>query len=159
MELSYHFQGILPLAQYVSQLSEVAAKRGLVVVPQEENERGADFHFFAPNISWKGLTGIKIACGEGWDDELVKSQGMKAWPRNPEMSVEVAEMLVNWALERKQLRQIRPLRHEMGNLVVIFLARISKLKGVADDENIDKLENLHQRLDELYRRFERITIF
>lgn len=159
MELSYHFQGILPQEQYVALLSKAVSKRGKILVQEKDITKGADFHFFAAGMNWKGLTGLKIACGNDWDEDLVKSKGMNAWPRQEVMSIEVAEMLVSWALERKQVRAIRVLRHELGNLVVILLARISKLQGVADQENIDKLENLHHRFDEIYRRFEKIIIF
>lgn len=159
MHLTYSFQGILPQAKCVAQLNEFVRQHGKTLIEQTEIEKGSDFHFFAPGSNWKGLTGLKIAVGPGWTAELVKKERMKVWLREEQITPEVGEMLVDWALERKQVRGIRPLRHELGNLVVIFLARIDKLRGIADADNLDKLENLHQRLDELYRRFESITIF
>lgn len=153
--MRYYFAPNLPLT-ILPLLRERAAKLSISLVEGLDAEEGSDLHFFAPDSTYKGRTGLRVALGPGWTADLVKSRGLHGWIEAETASV--VDLLLRWALERQECHEVRPLRHELGNLVVILLARISKLRGQADAENMERLENLHQRLNDLYRKFEAIKI-
>ncbi len=76
-----------------------------------------------------------------------------------DLNPQTADVLAGWLKERRDLMKVSPLRHELGNLIVILLGRILRLK----DENVGadhlaSLQKLHERLSALYIKFDEINV-
>jgi len=133
--LTYYFEGNLPRGILVL-LEAQAQHLGLTLAEASDLSQGADLHFLAAGTSWKGKTGLRVAWGDGWTQDLINKHAIRAWPSQNEATPQLAHLLLSWANEQKQCREIRPLRHDLGNLVVIFLARISTLRSLKISINV-----------------------
>lgn len=118
----------------------------------------ADVHFLHAGCAPEKRSGFKVALGEGWDDELRKLHGIQFDLPAQALDPVAARMFVNWLFDRVELRKVSPLRHDLGNFVVILLGRIMRMKLEATTEHTESLENLHRRLSELYQKFDDLKI-
>jgi hypothetical protein len=138
MKLTYRL-GPIPSSTVLPQLASCAAGLGFEIEALES--ASADLYFHQAHEALPASTGI------------VQCVGTEA------LSEAVAAILLAWAKERHELMQVAPLRHELGNLIVILMGRLMRLRqDGTDDEHLTSLQNLHQRLTVLYQAFDRIVI-
>jgi hypothetical protein len=114
------------------------------------------------------LAGIHLEALESASADLYFHQAHEALPASTgivqcvgteALSEAVAAILLAWAKERHELMQVAPLRHELGNLIVILMGRLMRLRQDGTDaEHLTSLQNLHQRLTVLYQAFDRIVV-
>jgi hypothetical protein len=138
MKLTYRLGETSPHL-VVPVLQTQAAALGVQLEASES--ASADLYFYQTDEGLPRMTGIAQAIGA---ETLHES---------------VATLMLGWAKERQELIKISPLRHELGNLIVILLGRIISLR----EENIStehtvSLESLHQRLTSLYHDFDAIEV-
>jgi len=138
MQLTYRL-GAIPPKLILPPLQARADLLGLQLEPLES--AAADFYFHLPDESLPSRHGIKLAMGQ------------------EPLSEQTVEVLIGWVQERRELMRIPPLRHELGNLIVILLGRIMRLKdnAIAQD-HLTSLESLHARLTALYQSFDEVNV-
>jgi hypothetical protein len=110
--------------------------------------------FREPQPQLREPTLMRIAVGS-WSEEELRKSHISLMLK--ECSLSALEVIFAWAHERVQLQLVSPIRHDLGNLVVILLSHIMKLESIAPD-GAAGLKNLHQRLTELYERVEKVNI-
>lgn len=138
MQLTYRL-GTIPSHLILPALQVKAELAGLQIEHLES--AAADIYFYGAGETLPARTGIKLAVGT----EVLSEQ--------------TAEVLVGWLKERRDLMRISPLRHELGNLIVILLGRIMRLKDEAiSQDHLTSLESLHARLSHLYQNFDEIEV-
>lgn len=138
MKLTYRL-GQIPAPLVLHALEPIAASNGVTLAPLESSAADLYFH----QVS----------------EELPKRAGIQLVIDTHPLTNELAATLITWAKERQELMKVSPLRHELGKLVVILLGRIMRLKEESTaPEHIVSLENLHQRLTNLYHDFDRLNI-
>lgn len=138
VQLTYRL-GAIPSHMIIPALQAKAELAGLQLEHLES--AAADVYFHEVGETLPPRTGIKLAMGA------------------EALSEQTAEILVGWLKERRDLMRISPLRHELGNLIVILLGRIMRLKDEAiSQDHLTSLESLHTRLNHLYQNFDEIEV-
>ncbi len=138
MKLTYRL-GTIPSSTVLPQLISCAAVLGLELEALEA--ASADLYFHQAQEELPRLSGITQLMGTEVLGEAV------------------AAVLLAWAKERQELMKVSPLRHELGNLIVILLGRIISLREEnISAEHLRSLESLHQRLTVLYHDFDAIEV-
>lgn len=138
MLISYRLGAISPKLV----LPALKARADLLGLRLESLETAAaDLYFHHADETLPARIGIKLVMGE------------------EPLSEQTAEVLVGWMKERREMMRISPLRHELGNLIVILLGRIMRLKDDAiTQDHLTSLESLHERLTVLYQSFDEISV-
>jgi len=138
VQLTYRL-GAIPSHMILPTLQAKAELAGLQLEHLES--AAADVYFHGVGETPPARAGIKLAMGA------------------EALSEQTAEVLVGWLKERRDLMRISPLRHELGNLIVILLGRIMRLKDEAiSQDHLTSLESLHSRLNTLYQNFDEIEV-
>ena len=92
-------------------------------------------------------------------EELPRRTGITQLVGTEVLSEAVTGVLLAWAKERQQLMKVSPLRHELGNLIMILMGRIMRLKKESiSPEHIVSLESLQKRLTALYEDFDHLNV-
>ncbi len=156
MELGFFFTNPEDSERHLDQLEAQARELGLTIVAAESS--ATDLYFARHVDETPSRTGLKIALGSGWSETQLKNDGYHFHATHA-LTASEARLLLAWALERQELRRVSPLRHQLGNLVVILLSRIMRMKNSPDAaEDLAALENLHQRLTDLYKEFDALDV-
>lgn len=156
MTLSYFFSDARFEDLFLPELTKAAEKRQHPLVIGTALE--ADVHFLHAACSVSKRLGFRLAVGDGWSEELEKQHEIQFHLKDAALTAQEAQMLVNWIFDRKELKKVSPLRHDLGNLVVILLGRVMRMKLEATTEHTESLENLHRRMGELYQKFDDLKI-
>ena len=155
MQLSYFFTTHVSTEKFLPALSEAASSLGVELVAAEDAR--ADFFFYTPQDQLPVRTGLKLAAGKGWTPALCHEKEVQ-FKIGEELHPQAAGMLVAWVKERQMLRAVSPMRHQLGNLVVILLGRIMRMKQGDGDDHIESLEALHVRMTNLYQEFDGLEV-
>lgn len=156
MTLTYLHSPELDLSVFLLLLTKAANELGVKII--QDSGESADLHFISSSDSNSYRTGLKIAFGNGWTRELKEKKHIQVSLTQAQLDTAHAEILLHWIIERQELRQVSPLRHELGNLVVILLGRIMRMKEEVKSEHIDSLETLHKRMTALYQKFDDLHV-
>lgn len=156
MTLTYLHSADLDLSSFLLLLTKAAADVGVKIVHAQGES--ADLHFLSSTDNNTYRTGLKIAFGSGWTSELKVKKHIQLSLTQVSFDIVHAEILLQWIKERQELRQVSPLRHELGNLVVILLGRIMRMRDEVNSEHIESLETLHNRMTMLYQKFDDLNV-
>ena len=156
MTLTYLHSAELDLSAFLPLLTKVASELGVKIM--QGSGESADLHFISSSDSNTYRTGLKIAFGHGWTPELKIKKHIQLSLTQEKLDITHAEILLQWMKERRELRQVSPLRHELGNFVVILLGRIMRMKEEVNPEHIESLETLHKRMAALYQKFDDLNV-
>lgn len=134
MQLTYRL-GQIPAAKILPAFESRGAQL------ESLESAAADLYFYLDGETLPARTGITVMIGESG------------------LGQETAQILLQWLKERRNLMRVSPLRHELGNLIVILLGRIMRLKDEAiSQDHLTSLESLHARLNQLYQSFDKIEV-
>ena len=156
MTLTFLHSVDLDLSAFLLVLTKVADELGVKLI--QGTGESADIHFISNSDGHSYRTGLKVAFGAGWTNELKVKKQIQLSLTQEQLDSAHAEILLAWIKERQELRQVSPLRHELGNLVVILLGRIMRMKEEVKSEHIESLETLHKRMAALYQKFDDLHV-
>lgn len=156
MTLTFLHSHELDISEFLLFLTKVAGELGVKII--QGTGDSADMHFISSSDSNSYRTGLKIAYGGGWTTELKIKKQIQISLTEEQHDRDHAEIILRWVIERQELRQVSPLRHELGNLVVILLGRTMRMRDEVKPEHLESLDTLHKRLTALYEKFDHLNI-
>jgi hypothetical protein len=148
--ITYIFAAQLDGKKFLHTLTQAAEKLNLELLPSKEET--ADLYLSTSKDKFATCQGLKIAVGP-WSKEELKESEWDLFLDNTPIDAISAQLLLSWVLERQKLKKVTSLRHQLGNLVVILLGRILRMKLNDGDDHIKSLEALHERMGALYEDF------
>ena len=156
MQLTYRLATNVDSEKFLPSLTLAAGLLGVEL--KESSEFPADLFFFKASEPRFSKTGLKVGVGDGWTPELLAERGVQLRLPDQLLAPVAAQILLAWIVERQTLRKVSPLRHELGNFVMILMGRILRMKQGDSEEHLKSLETLHERMLALYQEFDTLEL-
>ncbi|MBY0515620.1 MAG: hypothetical protein K2P81_01840 [Bacteriovoracaceae bacterium] len=155
MAVTYIFAELVDGKKFLHTLTQAAEKLNIELMPSKTET--ADLYFYTSKDKYSSQQGLRIAVGS-WTKEQIKEKYAEFYLENNLLDSVSAQILLSWIIQRQELKKVSPLRHQLGNLVLILLGRIMRMKQNDGDDHIKSLETLHERLGNLYKEFEVLDV-